>query len=108
MRGITAEIIDEAAAVTEGFSGRELAKMVASMQVGLCFMCTTCQHACRCPEFLFALDIHSSCRLRSAVQAAVYGSREAALTPEIFRGVLRMKVHEHEQRRQFETAHQNE
>lgn len=35
-------------------------------------------------------------------QAAVYGNREAALTPEIFRRVLQMKLREHEQRRQFE------
>ncbi len=36
------------------------------------------------------------------VQASVYGSREAALTPEIFRKVLQMKLREHEQRLQFE------
>ena len=35
-------------------------------------------------------------------QAAVYGSREAALTPEIFQRVLRMKVREHEQRKAFQ------
>lgn len=35
-------------------------------------------------------------------QASVYGSREAALTPEIFRRVLHMKLREHEQRQQFE------
>ena len=33
VRGITPAMIDEAATATEGFSGRELAKMVASMQV---------------------------------------------------------------------------
>jgi len=33
MRGITPELVQEAAAATEGFSGRELAKLVASMQV---------------------------------------------------------------------------
>jgi hypothetical protein len=33
MRDITPDLITEAAAVTEGFSGRELAKLVASMQV---------------------------------------------------------------------------
>ena len=31
-KGITPEIIQDAAAATEGFSGRELAKLVASMQ----------------------------------------------------------------------------
>ena len=31
-KGITPDIIQEAAAATEGFSGRELAKLVASMQ----------------------------------------------------------------------------
>ena len=35
-------------------------------------------------------------------QAAVYGSREAALTPEIFQRVLRMKLREHEQRKAFQ------
>ncbi len=33
VRGVTPAMIEEAAAATEGFSGRELAKMVASMQV---------------------------------------------------------------------------
>ncbi|EIE18960.1 AAA-domain-containing protein [Coccomyxa subellipsoidea C-169] len=66
LKGITPELVQEAAATTEGFSGRELAKLVASMQ------------------------------------ASVYGSREAALTPEIFRKVLQMKLREHEQRLQFE------
>lgn len=35
-------------------------------------------------------------------QAAVYGSREAVLTPEIFARVLRMKLHEHQQRKKFQ------
>ena len=35
-------------------------------------------------------------------QAAVYGSREAALTPEIFERGLRMKVREHQQRQKFQ------
>ena len=34
-KGITPDIIQEAAAATEGFSGRELAKLVASMQASL-------------------------------------------------------------------------
>lgn len=33
LKGITPELVQEAAATTEGFSGRELAKLVASMQV---------------------------------------------------------------------------
>ena len=32
LRGITPELVQEAAAATDGFSGRELAKLVASMQ----------------------------------------------------------------------------
>jgi ATPase family AAA domain-containing protein 3A/B len=32
LRGIDAALLDEAATATEGFSGRELAKLVASMQ----------------------------------------------------------------------------
>jgi hypothetical protein len=32
----------------------------------------------------------------------VYGSREAALTPEIFSRVLHMKVREHQQRQKFQ------
>ena len=35
-------------------------------------------------------------------QAAVYGSRDATLTPEIFQRVLQMKLREHEQRKSFE------
>ena len=35
MQGIDDALIDKAADVTDGFSGRELAKLVASMQV--CF-----------------------------------------------------------------------
>ena len=34
-------------------------------------------------------------------QAAVYGSRSAVLTPELFRSVLQMKLREHQQRRAF-------
>ena len=36
------------------------------------------------------------------LQAAVYGSRDATLTPEIFRRVLDMKLREHEQRKGFQ------
>ena len=35
-------------------------------------------------------------------QAAVYGSRDATLTPELFKRVLHMKLREHEQRKGFE------
>lgn len=63
-------LVQEAAAATEGFSGRELAKMVASMQ------------------------------------AAVYGSPEAVLTPAMFKSVLKMKLHEHQQREAFSHGQQ--
>ncbi len=33
IRDITPDLVEEAASATEGFSGRELAKLVASMQV---------------------------------------------------------------------------
>ena len=35
------------------------------------------------------------------LQAAVYGSRDATLTPELFKHVLHMKLREHEQRKGF-------
>lgn len=63
-------LVQEAAAATEGFSGRELAKMVASMQ------------------------------------AAVYGSPEAVLTPAMFKSVMKMKLHEHQQREAFSHGQQ--
>ncbi len=37
------------------------------------------------------------------MQAAVYGSKDATLTPELFKRVLNMKLREHEQRKSFET-----
>ena len=37
------------------------------------------------------------------MQAAVYGSKDATLTPELFKRVLTMKLREHEQRKGFET-----
>ena len=40
--------------------------------------------------------------LYHAAQAAVYGSRDATLTPELFKRVLHMKLQEHEQRKGFE------
>ena len=39
------------------------------------------------------------------MQAAVYGSKDATLTPELFKRVLDMKLREHEQRKGFETEH---
>lgn len=44
--GISPELIQEAAEATEGFSGRELAKLVASMQAStaFCIALMTCEH----------------------------------------------------------------
>ncbi|KAM7273187.1 hypothetical protein ACFE04_027851 [Oxalis oulophora] len=63
IKGLTDDIIKEAAAKTEGFSGREIAKLMAS------------------------------------VQAAVYGSKNCSLDPELFREVVDYKVAEHQQRK---------
>lgn len=41
----------------------------------------------------------------AAVQAAVYGSAEAALTPQIWDLVLKRKLYEHEERRAFRLGH---
>ncbi|BAF09735.1 uncharacterized protein [Oryza sativa Japonica Group] len=65
VKGVTDDLIREAAAKTEGFSGREIAKLMAS------------------------------------VQAAVYGSKECVLTPDLFREVVDYKVAEHQQRRRL-------
>lgn len=62
VRGLTDDILKEAAAKTEGFSGREIAKLMAS------------------------------------VQAAVYGSKDCMLDPNLFREVVDYKVAEHQQR----------
>eukprot|EP00882_Tetradesmus_deserticola_P029047 GHRQ01032441.1.p2 GENE.GHRQ01032441.1~~GHRQ01032441.1.p2 ORF type:complete len:131 (+),score=76.71 GHRQ01032441.1:75-467(+) len=67
--GVDAALLDEAAAQMEGFSGREIAKFMAS------------------------------------VQAAVYGSAQAVLTPEIFRRVLQAKLQEHAARKSFVLGH---
>lgn len=56
VEGITEKHVDEAAKATEGFSGRELAKMIAS------------------------------------IQTAVYGSKQATLTPAVFQQVVQRKV----------------
>uniref|UniRef100_A0A0D9VJT8 AAA+ ATPase domain-containing protein n=1 Tax=Leersia perrieri TaxID=77586 RepID=A0A0D9VJT8_9ORYZ len=71
MKGITDDLIREAAAKTEGFSGREIAKLMAS------------------------------------VQAAVYGSKDCVLTPDLFREVVDYKVAEHQQRRRLAGYEQN-
>ncbi|KAF7836526.1 ATPase family AAA domain-containing protein 3-B [Senna tora] len=65
VKGLTDDIIKEAAAKTEGFSGREIAKLMAS------------------------------------VQAAVYGSENCVLDPNLFREVVDYKVAEHQQRRKL-------
>ena len=44
-------------------------------------------------------------KFMAAVQAAVYGSHEAVLTPEIFQSVLGRKMVEHEERKQFKLGH---
>ncbi|PSS32928.1 ATPase family AAA domain-containing protein [Actinidia chinensis var. chinensis] len=62
IKGLTDDILREAAAKTEGFSGREIAKLMAS------------------------------------VQAAVYGSENCLLDPNLFREVVDYKVAEHQQR----------
>ncbi|XP_071929220.1 uncharacterized protein [Coffea arabica] len=67
IKGLTDDILREAAAKTEGFSGREIAKLMAS------------------------------------VQAAVYGSENCVLDPNLFREVVDYKVAEHQQRRKLAT-----
>ncbi|CAI0555588.1 unnamed protein product [Linum tenue] len=62
IKGLTDDILREAAAKTEGFSGREIAKLMAG------------------------------------VQAAVYGSHDCVLDPNLFREVVDYKVAEHQQR----------
>lgn len=62
IKGMTDDILREAAAKTGGFSGREIAKLMAS------------------------------------VQAAVYGSENCELDPNLFREVVDYKVAEHQQR----------
>lgn len=65
IKGLTDDVIREAALKTEGFSGREIAKLMAS------------------------------------VQAAVYGSVQCVLDPNLFREVVDYKVAEHQQRRRL-------
>ncbi|KAL3521761.1 hypothetical protein ACH5RR_019910 [Cinchona calisaya] len=65
IKDLTDDILKEAAAKTEGFSGREIAKLMAS------------------------------------VQAAVYGSENCVLDPNLFREVVDYKVAEHQQRRKL-------
>lgn len=40
-------------------------------------------------------------KFMAAVQAAVYGSHEPTLTPEIWESVLARKLHEHQERAAF-------
>lgn len=68
IKGLTDDILREAAARTGGFSGREIAKLMAS------------------------------------VQAAVYGSEDCVLDPNLFREVVDYKVAEHQQRRKLAAA----
>ncbi|GAB4858176.1 hypothetical protein Ancab_009573 [Ancistrocladus abbreviatus] len=68
IKGLTDDILREAAAKTDGFSGREIAKLMAS------------------------------------VQAAVYGSENCVLDPQLFRDVVDYKVAEHQQRRKLAAA----
>ncbi|CAI9087040.1 OLC1v1021004C1 [Oldenlandia corymbosa var. corymbosa] len=65
IKGLGDDILREAAMKTEGFSGREIAKLMAS------------------------------------VQAAVYGSEDCVLDPNLFREVVDYKVAEHQQRRKL-------
>ncbi|KAK6118482.1 hypothetical protein DH2020_047749 [Rehmannia glutinosa] len=65
IKGLNDDIIKEAAAKTEGFSGREIAKLMAG------------------------------------VQAAVYGSEDCVLDPNLFREVVDYKVAEHQQRKKL-------
>ncbi|KAI4322039.1 hypothetical protein L6164_021764 [Bauhinia variegata] len=62
IKGLNDDILKEAAVKTDGFSGREIAKLMAS------------------------------------VQAAVYGSENCVLDPNLFREVVDYKVAEHQQR----------
>uniref|UniRef100_A0A5B7APF1 Putative ATPase family AAA domain-containing protein 3-B n=1 Tax=Davidia involucrata TaxID=16924 RepID=A0A5B7APF1_DAVIN len=68
IKGLSDDILREAAAKTDGFSGREIAKLMAS------------------------------------VQAAVYGSENCVLDPNLFREVVDYKVAEHQQRRKLAAA----
>ncbi|KAL1813634.1 hypothetical protein ACET3Z_023699 [Daucus carota] len=63
IKDLTDDILKEAAAKTDGFSGREIAKLMAG------------------------------------VQAAVYGSENCVLDPNLFREVIDYKVAEHQQRK---------
>ncbi|CAK9146584.1 unnamed protein product [Ilex paraguariensis] len=68
IKGLTDDILREAAVKTDGFSGREIAKLMAS------------------------------------VQAAVYGSENCELDPNLFQEVVDYKVAEHQQRRKLAAA----
>lgn len=65
IKGLTDDLFREAAVKTEGFSGREIAKLMAG------------------------------------IQAAVYGSENCVLDPQLFREVVDYKVAEHQQRKKL-------
>ena len=44
-------------------------------------------------------------KFMAAVQASVYGSTEATLTPEIWNAVLSRKLYEHQERKNFRLGH---
>lgn len=107
VEGVTASHIAQAAKLTEGFSGRELAKLMASMQVWT--------HACDCSsdagrqrvwtkDWVRASHAVSGLGVRLCVlcvQAAAYATKEAHLTAPLFESVLYTKVQEHKRRGEF-------
>lgn len=44
-------------------------------------------------------------KFMAAVQAAVYGSQESVLTPQIWQSVLQRKLYEHQERKAFRLGH---
>ena len=55
--------------------------------------------------FCADLEGRELAKFMAAVQAAVYGSPEATLTPEIWNAVLSRKLYEHQERRNFRLGH---
>lgn len=45
-------------------------------------------------------------KFMASVQAAVYGTRDATLTPELFMQVLKFKIQEHQRRENFRSGKQ--
>jgi ATPase family AAA domain-containing protein 3A/B len=54
---------------------------------------------------MFVCSGRELAKFMAAVQAAVYGSPEATLTPEIWNVVLSRKLYEHQERRNFRLGH---